>query len=169
MRVTISSDDIVLANLTGQRTGVKSGRLTVTPDVSISVYDIDTATPIVMTAKQARASADSHLPLTPTTFHILLSLSDGERHGYAIMTEVAERTRGKVKLGPGTLYTSLKRLVENGVVEETGELRGSNDDERRRYYKLTPHGRAVARAEARRLEEMLGLARTKRLIGPQPA
>jgi DNA-binding PadR family transcriptional regulator len=168
MRVTISSDDIVLANLTRQMTGVKSGRLTVIPDVSISVYDIDTATPIVMTPKQARASADSHLPLTPATFHILLSLSDGERHGYAIMTEVAERTSGKVKLGPGTLYTSLKRLVENGVVEETGE-RGSNNDERRRYYKLTPHGRAVARAEARRLEEMLGLARTKRLIGPQPA
>ena len=109
------------------------------------------------------------MPLTPATFHILLSLSDGERHGYAIMTEVAERTRGKVKLGPGTLYTSLKRLVENGVVEETEERRDRNDDERRRYYRLTPHGRAVARAEARRLEEMLRLARTKRLIGPQPA
>ena len=122
-----------------------------------------------MTPKQARSSPDSHLPLTPATFHILLSLSDGERHGYAIMTEVAERTRGKVKLGPGTLYTSLKRLVENGVVEETGEQRGRDGDERRRYYRLTPHGRAVARAEARRLEEMLRLARTKRLIGPQPA
>lgn len=122
-----------------------------------------------MTPKQGRSAADSHLPLTPATFHILLSLFDGERHGYAIMTEVAERTRGKVKLGPGTLYTSLKRLVENGVVEETGEQRRPDDDERRRYYKLTPHGRAVARAEARRLEEMLRLARTKRLIGPQTA
>ena len=167
--MTISSDDIVFANLTEQRTGVKSGRLTVTPEVSISVYDINTRPQSFMTPRQARSSADSHLPLTPATFHILLSLSDGERHGYAIMTEVAERTRGKVKLGPGTLYTSLKRLVETGVVEETGEHRSHGDDERRRYYKLTPHGRAVARAEARRLEEMLRLARTRRLIGPQPA
>lgn len=122
-----------------------------------------------MTPKQARASADAHLPLTPATFHILLSLSDGERHGYAIMTEVGERTGGKVKLGPGTLYTSLKRLVENGVVEETGEQRGPEDDERRRYYRLTPLGRAVARAEARRLDGMVRLARSKRLIGAQPA
>jgi DNA-binding PadR family transcriptional regulator len=122
-----------------------------------------------MTPRHPPAAPDSHLPLTPATFHILLSLSGGERHGYAIMTEVAERTRGKVKLGPGTLYTSLKRLVETGVVEETGEQRSRDDDERRRYYKLTPLGRAVARAEARRLDEMVRLARSKRLIGRQPA
>ncbi len=122
-----------------------------------------------MTPRQARASPDAHLPLTPATFHILLSLSDGERHGYAIMTEVGERTRGTVKLGPGTLYTALKRLVDSGVVLEAGERRGRDDDERRRYYRLTPLGRAVARAEARRLEEIVRLARRKRLIGPQPA
>jgi DNA-binding PadR family transcriptional regulator len=122
-----------------------------------------------MTPRHARASPDAHLPLTPATFHILLSLFDGERHGYAIMTEVGERTRGTVKLGPGTLYTALKRLVDSGVVLEAGERRGRDDDERRRYYRLTPLGRAVARAEARRLNEMVRLARRKRLIGPQPA
>jgi DNA-binding PadR family transcriptional regulator len=119
------------------------------------------------------ASPDAHLPLTAATFHILLSLSDGERHGYAIMTEVGERTGGRVKLGPGTLYTALKRLVEDGVVMEAGERpgrgRGGDDDERRRYYRLTPLGRAVARAEARRLDEMVRFARRKRIIGPQPA
>jgi DNA-binding PadR family transcriptional regulator len=122
-----------------------------------------------MTPRHPRASADAHLPLTPATFHILLSLADGERHGYAIMTEVAERTRGMVKLGPGTLYTALKRLVDSGVVLEAEERRGRDDDERRRYYRLTPLGRAVARAEARRLDETVRLARSKRLIGPQPA
>jgi DNA-binding PadR family transcriptional regulator len=122
-----------------------------------------------MTPRQSGASPDAHLPLSAATFHILLSLADGERHGYAIMTEVAERTGGRVKLGPGTLYTALKRLVEDGVVMEVGERRDRDDDERRRYYRLTPLGRAVARAEARRLDEMVRFARRKRMIGPQPA
>ena len=122
-----------------------------------------------MTPRLSRSSPDAHLPLTPATFHILLSLSDGERHGYAIMAEVADRTRGTVRLGPGTLYTALKRLVDSGIVLEAGERRGPDDDERRRYYRLTPLGRAVARAEARRLEEMVRLARGKRFIRPQPA
>jgi DNA-binding PadR family transcriptional regulator len=122
-----------------------------------------------MTPKSPPASPNAYLPLTPATFHILLSLSDGERHGYAIMTDVGERTRGAVKVGPGTLYTALKRLVDSGIVLEAGERPGRDDDERRRYYRLTPLGRAVARAEARRLDEMVRLARRKRLIGPQPA
>ncbi len=143
--------------------------LTPAPGVSISVYDIATTTSSFMTPRHQRASPDAHLPLTPATFHILLSLSGGERHGYAIMTEVGERTRGGVKLGPGTLYTALKRLVDSGVVLEAGDRPGRDDDERRRYYRLTPLGRAVARAEARRLDEMVRLARAKRLIGPQPA
>lgn len=121
-----------------------------------------------MKPRHPRSSPDAHLPLTPATFHILLSLAEGERHGYAIMMEVAERTGGAVKLGPGTLYTALKRLVDSGVVLEAGEGPGRDDDERRRYYRLTPLGRAVARAEARRLDEMVRLARSKRLIGPQP-
>jgi len=93
---------------------------------------------------------ESALPLTPATFHILLAIVDEERHGYAIMQEVAERTEGSMKLGPGTLYGSLKRLLEQGMVEESDERADpALDDERRRYYRITKYGLAVARAEAR--------------------
>jgi DNA-binding PadR family transcriptional regulator len=119
--------------------------------------------------RQQSPSPADHLPLTAATFQILIALADGERHGYAIMTEVAERTGGAVRLGPGTLYTSLKRLVDAGVVEETEERPGSDDDERRRYYRLTPFGRAGARAAARRLESVIRLARNTRLLGPRTA
>ena len=106
------------------------------------------------------------LPLSATTFHILLALIDAERHGYAIMQEVTERTEGSVKLGPGTLYGSLKRLLEQGLVEESDERADpALDDERRRYYRITRYGVAVARAEARRLEELVRAARRKKLIG----
>jgi DNA-binding PadR family transcriptional regulator len=105
-------------------------------------------------------------PLTPATFHILLALVDEERHGYAIMQEVAERTDGAVKLGPGTLYGSLKRLREQGLVEESDERADpALDDERRRYYGITRRGLDVARAEARRLESLVRAARQKKLIG----
>jgi DNA-binding PadR family transcriptional regulator len=111
-------------------------------------------------------SPDDQLPLTPATFHILLALADEERHGYAIMQEVGSRTDGAVRLGPGTLYGSLKRLVESGMVEESGERPDpALDDERRRYYRITRYGLAVAKAEARRLDGMLRLARQKKLIG----
>ena len=105
-------------------------------------------------------------PLTPATFHILLALVDEERHGYAIMQEIAERTSGAVRLGPGTLYGSLKRLLEQGIVEESDERADpALDDERRRYYRITRYGVSVARAEARRLEELVRSARRKKLIG----
>ena len=108
----------------------------------------------------------AQLPLTPATFHILLALVDEERHGYAIMQEVAERTDGTMKLGPGTLYGSLKRMLEQGLVEESDERADpALDDERRRYYRLTRDGLAVARVEARRLEELVRAARRKKLIG----
>src|SRR5918993_1890217 len=113
-----------------------------------------------------RSSPDpeTFLPLSAATFHILLALVDAERHGYAIMQEVAERTEGMVKLGPGTLYGSLKRLLEQGLVEESGERADAAlDDERRRYHRITPNGLAVARAEARRLEELVLAARRKKL------
>ena len=119
-------------------------------------------------ARQAGSdrTPESLLPLTPATFHILLALIDAERHGYAIMQEVAERTEGAVKLGPGTLYGSLKRLLEQELVEESGERADPTfDDERRRYYRITKHGVAVARAEARRLETLVLAARRKKLIG----
>lgn len=106
-------------------------------------------------------------PLTPATFHILLALASGERHGYAIMREVAEQTDNLIQLGPGTLYGSLKRLVENGLIEELDE-RGEAD-ERRRYYRLTRNGRALAVAESKRLQAAVRNARSKRLIGPERA
>ncbi|MDB4899980.1 MAG: PadR family transcriptional regulator [Gemmatimonadetes bacterium] len=120
--------------------------------------------------KASGGTPESHLPLAPATFHILLALADAERHGYAIMQEVAERTEGTVRLGPGTLYGALKRLLEGGLVEEGGERADPElGDERRRYYRLTRRGRAVARAEARRLETMVRAARQKKLIGLEPA
>ncbi|HEX8850902.1 MAG TPA: PadR family transcriptional regulator [Gemmatimonadaceae bacterium] len=113
---------------------------------------------------------EDELPLTPATFQILLALADGERHGYAIMREVRERGEGSVRLGPGTLYGSLKRLLESGLVEESDERADPElDDERRRYYRITSHGLAVARAEARRLDTLVRAARARKLIGVRPA
>ena len=101
------------------------------------------------------------LPLPPATFHILVALADEERHGYAIMQEVASRTRGALNLSAGTLYRSLQRMLEQGLITEISSRPAPEmDDERRRYYRITPFGRSVARAEARRLAEMLELARS---------
>jgi DNA-binding PadR family transcriptional regulator len=113
---------------------------------------------------------ESYLPLTPATFQILMALADGERHGYAIMKEVEERTGGDVRLGPGTLYGSLKRLLESGLVDEGAE-RADPDmgDERRRYYRITTFGLAVARAEARRMDAVVRSARKMKLIGLKKA
>ena len=123
-----------------------------------------------MAKTKASPPPESHLPLPPATFHILLALVDGERHGYAMMQEVAERTSGTVRLGPGTLYGSLKRLLEAGLVEEGGERTDPQlGDERRRYYRITKYGISVARAEARRLDGMVRAARRRKLIGPEPA
>lgn len=109
------------------------------------------------------------LPLTPAIFAILLSLADGERHGYGIMREVAARSEGATRLGPGTLYRSINRMLADGMIEEAGERADPTapDDERRRYYQLTPFGRLVAEAEAQRLARLVGLAREKRLL-PEP-
>lgn len=105
------------------------------------------------------------LPLTPAVFHILLALADGERHGYAIMQEVAGLTGGSLRLSPGTLYSALKRLLTGGLVEETEERPDPGlDDERRRYYRLTGLGRRAAEAEARRLQELVAAARSRRLL-----
>jgi DNA-binding PadR family transcriptional regulator len=107
-----------------------------------------------------RPSADSLLPLAPAAFHILLSLAEEDRHGYAIMELVAERTHGAVKLSPGTLYRTIQRMLEQGLILETRERPSPDeDDERRRYYRLTSFGGAVARAEARRLTGLVRLAR----------
>lgn len=114
--------------------------------------------------RNARDS-EALLPLTPATFHILLTLSDGERHGYGIMREVAARTDGTMRLGPGTLYRTIKRLLTDGLIEESEERPDpALDDERRRYYRLTSFGQRVARAEAERLERLVGAARAKHLL-----
>lgn len=100
------------------------------------------------------------LPLPPATFHILLAVADDDRHGYAIIQEVAARTSGGVTLGAGTLYRSVQRMLEQGLITETRERPAPElDDERRRYYRITPFGRAVARAEAERLSQLVKLAR----------
>jgi len=113
---------------------------------------------------------ESQLPLAPATFQILLALVDSERHGYAIMKEVSARSGGTVRLGPGTLYGALKRLLESGLVEEGSERADPElGDDRRRYYRLTKFGLRVARLEARRLEGMVRAARQKKLIGMEPA
>jgi len=108
---------------------------------------------------------EEFLPLTPAMFHILLALADKERHGYHIMREVDERTNGNVKLGPGTLYGSIKRMMADGLIEELEERPDPElDDERRRYYRLTDFGFRVASAEAQRLEQMVRSARAKKLL-----
>ncbi len=101
-------------------------------------------------------------PLTPAVFHILLALSEGERHGYAIMQVVAEDSGGVVKMGPGTLYGTLKRLLEAGLVEEAGEHPDlALSAERRRYYRITSGGREAVRTEARRLQSAVRTARAR--------
>jgi DNA-binding PadR family transcriptional regulator len=110
-------------------------------------------------------SPEQFLPLTPAMFHILLSLADRERHGYEIMREVDERTERKVRLGPGTLYGSIKRMLANGLVEELDERPDPQlDDERRRYYRLTDFGYRIAVAEAERLAALVKMARSKKLL-----
>jgi DNA-binding PadR family transcriptional regulator len=102
------------------------------------------------------------LPLTPPVFHILLALADEERHGYGIMQDVARQTNGALQLGPGTLYGCLKRMLAAGLVEESGERPDpALDDERRRYYRMTPHGKQVVRAEAQRLAGAVTVAMAK--------
>jgi DNA-binding PadR family transcriptional regulator len=104
--------------------------------------------------------AESLLPLPPASFHILVALADDDRHGYGIIKDVAARSGGAVRLSPGTLYRSVERMLEQGLIREIASKPAKDmDDERRRYYRLTPFGRAVAMAEARRLAQMLALAR----------
>jgi DNA-binding PadR family transcriptional regulator len=108
---------------------------------------------------------EAFLPLHRDTFHVLVSLADRDRHGYAVMQDVIERTDGALRLSPSSLYASIRRLLEQGLIEELAERPDpENDDERRRYYRLTRLGRAVATAEARRLERLLGDARATGLL-----
>ena len=108
--------------------------------------------------------AESLLPLPVATFHILLALVDDDRHGYAIIQEVEVRTGGALKLSAGTLYRSIQRMLEQGLILETRNRPApENDDERRRYYRITPLGTAAARAETRRLQQLVKIARARGL------
>jgi DNA-binding PadR family transcriptional regulator len=121
-----------------------------------------------MPPRQSRTpppNPQSFLPLNRDTFHILVSLADRDRHGYSVMQDVLERTNGALRLSPSSLYASIKRLLENGLIEELAERPDpAHDDERRRYYRLTTIGRAVAVAEAQRLERLLADARATGLL-----
>jgi DNA-binding PadR family transcriptional regulator len=104
------------------------------------------------------------LPLTPAIAHILLALADQDRHGYAIMQEVERITDGTARMGPGTLYGTIKRMMASGLLEEADERPDSDlDDERRRYYRMTALGRAVLDAETSRMATLVGAARAKRV------
>lgn len=110
-------------------------------------------------------SPENFLPLTPAVFHILLALADGEKHGYGIMLEVERNTDGSVKMGPGTLYGSIKRMLASGLIEETDERPDPElDDQRRRYYRLTDMGRQVVEAEAYRMASLVTLAQAKQVM-----
>ncbi len=110
------------------------------------------------------SSPQDHIPLTPAVFHILLALAEGPTHGYAIMQEVESLTEGKLQMGPGTLYGSVKRMLKAELIEETSAP-ADETDPRRRYYRLTALGESVAQAEARRLSLLVSVAQQRRLLG----
>ena len=116
---------------------------------------------------------DRHLPLPPAVFHILIALGESEKHGYAVMQDVADRTGGKVRMSPGTLYGSIRKMLDEGLIEEiflragravSKDSAAARDDVRRRYYRVTKFGRAVAAAEAARLSALLHDARLAGLV-----
>ena len=112
------------------------------------------------------SSPEELTPLSPQVFHILVSLADRDQHGYAVMMDVAARTNGSIRMSAGTLYGSIQRILEQGLIEEVRNRRALGEDERRRYYRITEFGRRVVAAEASRLDEALQLARA---IGILPA
>jgi DNA-binding PadR family transcriptional regulator len=112
-----------------------------------------------------RLDPATHLPLTPIVLHILLSLSDGERHGYAIAQEIETATAGQVRAGPGTMYGSIQRMLTSSLIEEVAAH--AADDDRRRYYRMTTLGRRVLELELQRLVDVVAIARDKRVL-PSP-
>jgi DNA-binding PadR family transcriptional regulator len=119
----------------------------------------------MMAPKKPRDPA-SFLPLTPRVFHVLLALAEGPLHGYAVIQEVKAQTAGVIVLRTGTLYMLVQRLVDQDLIDESDDRpHPDEDDERRRYYTLTPTGRAVLQAESRRLQQVLGTVRRKNVLG----
>src|SRR5262245_36286064 len=126
---------------------------------------------VTSSVKQLRAAEqpDPSAVLTPAVFHILLALADGKSHGYGIMQDVARFTNGETRLGPGTLYRSIQRMLVDGLIEELAiALHDETDDDRRRYYRLTKKGLAVARREAHRLADLVDAARARQLLTRRP-
>jgi DNA-binding PadR family transcriptional regulator len=126
---------------------------------------------VTSTVKQGRLAeeADPSAVLTPAVFHILLALADGKSHGYGIMQDVARFTNGETRLGPGTLYRSIQRMLVDGLIEERAiALHDESDDDRRRYYRLTKKGLAVAKREALRLSDLVDAARARQLLTKRP-
>jgi DNA-binding PadR family transcriptional regulator len=111
-----------------------------------------------MPSLSERDTVDRMIPLTPAVFHILLSLAQGARHGYGVIVDVRERTEGKIRLGTGTLYTALKRLLDQGAIHETAPPEAPEDARRQMHYSITPLGTELLRAETARLREMVALA-----------
>lgn len=123
-------------------------------------------TSTVKRAAQAVAEDESTAVLTPAVFHILLALSDGHSHGYGVMQDVEQFTRGELRLGPGTLYRSIQRMLVDGLIEElTIALHDESDDDRRRHYRLTKKGLEIAQREAKRLAALVDVARQRNLLG----
>lgn len=118
---------------------------------------------------QAGSNPIDLLPLAPLAFHILLSLAEGERHGYALKREIVRRTVGRLNPGAGSLYGAIQKMLDQGLVVESGERPDPHlDDERRRYYQITAFGRAVAQAEAARMRELVELSAVRFGLG-EPA
>ena len=113
---------------------------------------------------RSKTDIDALLPLKPVAFHVLMTLADGERHGYAITQEIAARTSARMRIEPGNLYRSIKALLDDQLIEESAGKTAESDDERRRYYRLTDLGRRVAAAETARLSELVAEARGKRWL-----
>ena len=117
------------------------------------------------TSRDRAADAERHLPLKPIVFQVLLSLADGERHGYGITQDIASRTSARMRIEPGNLYRSLRTMLDEGLIEESAKRPAPDlDDERRRYYRITPLGRRVAAAETARLEVLVAEAKGKRWL-----
>ena len=111
------------------------------------------------------SDVDALLPLPPATFHILVALAKEDRHGYAVILDVEQRTGGELRLSAGTLYRSIQRMLEQGLIRETRDRPAPEfDDERRRYYRITPFGEQVARAEAQRMSSLVRMARAQGLV-----
>jgi DNA-binding PadR family transcriptional regulator len=132
---------------------------------SDAIVDLDAAIADALAARRSKGKLmGNQTPLTPAMFNVLLALAGEDLHGYAILKDVAEQTNGEVQLSTGTLYGIIKRLLAEGLIAEVRRRPAENDDPRRRYYHLTEAGRAIAVAEARRMEKLVARARSKQLI-----